>query len=123
MDSIGQKIRYLRDKKDLTQGALGKRVGLSAASIGGYERDENEPPISELKKIANALGVHVAYFLVDNSEPTETLDKMELRMVALQKIMDQQRVELEAAKQDAEKWKDNYTELTIKHLGLGKKDE
>ncbi|EAY24680.1 helix-turn-helix domain-containing protein [Microscilla marina] len=70
--SFGENVAVERKKKDFSQGELAKQVGITAVTIGRYERDEIKPSIDIATKIANALEVSLDY-LVGNSETV--LDK------------------------------------------------
>lgn len=60
---LGERIKTLRKQKGLSQGELGKLVGLSYAQIGRYETKGMQPAADVLKKIANELGVSPDYLL------------------------------------------------------------
>jgi len=71
--SIGSKIKALREAQGLTQVDLVKKSGISRATIQTYEGYEEEDPsitISVIKKISNALGVDVSYFLSPSQSPS-----------------------------------------------------
>lgn len=71
--SIGSKIKALREAQGLTQIDLVKKSGISRATIQTYEGYEEEDPsitISVIKKISNALGVDVSYFLSPSQSPS-----------------------------------------------------
>ena len=53
----GNQIRHLRKAKGLTQTQLAQRIGISLNSVQRYEKNERQPSIDLLFKIANALGV------------------------------------------------------------------
>ena len=59
--SIGERIRYFRKKKGVTQKFLGLQIGLSAESaevrITQYETEKRVPKADRLLKIAQALDV------------------------------------------------------------------
>lgn len=57
--SIGKRIKYLREKKGLTQEKLAEKAGLSLDFIGKIEVSINKPGLKSLIKIANALDVHL----------------------------------------------------------------
>ncbi|SHO46825.1 Helix-turn-helix [Anaerocolumna xylanovorans DSM 12503] len=61
--NTGQKIRTLRKEKGLTQKKLAELSGLATITIQQYEASNYNPKIESLKKIADALGVHVSEFL------------------------------------------------------------
>lgn len=53
--TTGERIRSMRKKKKLSQGELGRRLGLSTSTISQYERGDIQPSSIALFKIANAL--------------------------------------------------------------------
>lgn len=63
---IGSKIRELRKHKNLTQKDLGNKVGLSEQAISQYERDERQPNLEILNKIAKALETTIAELMSNN---------------------------------------------------------
>ena len=56
---IGQSVRYLRLKKNLSQEELAWQAGLNLNSISTLERGINNIKIKTLYKIAKALNVDV----------------------------------------------------------------
>lgn len=62
---VGNKIRYYREKKGLTQEALAFEAGLHRAYVGQIERGEKNIGIQNLEKIAKALGVGASKFFTD----------------------------------------------------------
>lgn len=69
-ETLGDRMRMHRAKLRLSQGALGKRVGLSANSISALETGEVDPRLDVLRRIAKALGVKFMY-LVGEDEDSE----------------------------------------------------
>lgn len=63
MSSLGGRVRALRMEKRLTQGQLGKAVGVSDVTVGYWERDQNTPGGLKLSKLASVLGVSETYLL------------------------------------------------------------
>ncbi|TVP56150.1 MAG: LexA family transcriptional regulator [Halomonadaceae bacterium] len=62
MDTIGSRIRYARQQAGLTQPELAGRCGWSGQSrVSNYEREIREPRSSDVKHLANALGVSEAW--------------------------------------------------------------
>ena len=57
--SIGKRIKYLRERKGLTQEKLAEKAGLSLDFVGKIEVSINKPGLKSLIKIANALDVHL----------------------------------------------------------------
>ena len=60
---IGAAIRKQRDAMGMTVAQLAKRVGVSRNTITNYESGKNEPSASDLVRLAETLGCHVAEFL------------------------------------------------------------
>ncbi len=56
---IGQSVRYLRLKKEMSQEELAFNSGLSLNSISTLERGVNNIKIKNLKNISEALGVEI----------------------------------------------------------------
>jgi len=63
--SVGTKIRKARKARKLSQKALGELCGWTDAQsrISNYEHDEREPAMDDLRKIADALGEKLSYFV------------------------------------------------------------
>lgn len=55
MSSIGARIREARQRKRLTQGQLGKALGVSLRTVGNWERDEVMP--QNRKAVEDFLGI------------------------------------------------------------------
>lgn len=71
MDTLGSRIKALREAKGITQKELGRLVGgYSRQAVGMWERDEREPDNGTLVKIANILGTTVSYLLLGRQEKT-----------------------------------------------------
>lgn len=54
---IGEKIREIRKKANLTQKDLAKLSGIAAITIRKYENNERNPKKEQIEKIAKALKV------------------------------------------------------------------
>jgi transcriptional regulator with XRE-family HTH domain len=65
---IGEKIRNLREMKNLTVEEVAERTGLSAIQIDRIETDEELPSLAPLIRIARVLGVRLGTFLDDQQE-------------------------------------------------------
>jgi transcriptional regulator with XRE-family HTH domain len=57
---IGDNLKRQRIRKALTQEELARRAGLTTASVARIERNETEPRMSTLRKLAKALDVDPA---------------------------------------------------------------
>ena len=63
---VGIKIRNRRKELSLSQGNLGKEVGVSFQQMQKYEKGANRVGASRLAAIARALGVPIGYFFPDD---------------------------------------------------------
>lgn len=55
--TIGEKIKYFRAKKKITQDALAELCGIHPVSIRKYETNKMQPQPPQIERIATALGV------------------------------------------------------------------
>ena len=60
MVHIGQRLKRLRTLRALTQAELADRAGVTTATVARIERDEIEPRMTTLRKLAAALEVDPA---------------------------------------------------------------
>lgn len=65
---IGNQIRKLRSKRDLTLQDLANMTGFSKPNLSQIENNLVTPPIATLLKIATALGVPIGHFFQDNPQ-------------------------------------------------------
>lgn len=73
MEEFSIKLKEVRKEKGFTQKELGAAVGISEVMIGQYERGVRTPKLEMRKKLANALGVKLNYFLSDSEYTDEVL--------------------------------------------------
>lgn len=59
---IGKKIKYYRNKKNLNQNELGKKIGVGNTTISAYERGVISQDADTLYQLANILDVNVDDF-------------------------------------------------------------
>ena len=64
--NIGDKIKYLRNKRDLSQSQLADKSGVHLLSIKKYENNQMMPSSQQLIKLADALNIN-SYALTENS--------------------------------------------------------
>ena len=63
MQTLGQKIRELREEKGWTQPQLASFVGVSNGDISFWENDVNEPTASHIVKLCEAFEISADYLL------------------------------------------------------------
>jgi transcriptional regulator with XRE-family HTH domain len=57
--ALGKAIRQLREKRELTQVALGEKAGVSGRSLSLIEQGHANPTWATVRDIAAALGVSI----------------------------------------------------------------
>ena len=65
---VGEKIKSLRETKQISIEQLAERTGLAEAQIERIENNVDIPSLAPLIKIARALGVRLGTFLDDQEE-------------------------------------------------------
>lgn len=62
---LGDRIKYFRKKKKLTQDELSNKCGISRNALSNYELNKRTPPINVIMKIAEALGIPPTQLLTE----------------------------------------------------------
>ena len=57
IDMLGQKLRVLRQARNLSLKSLAQEAGVSIALLSQVERDQQDPSLDTLRKLARALNV------------------------------------------------------------------
>lgn len=65
MVHIGERLRKQRTRRALTQVELAERSGVTTATVARIERDEIEPRMTTLRKLAHGLEVDPAELVED----------------------------------------------------------
>ena len=73
---IGNRLKELRESKDLSQGDIEKRTGLLRCYISRVENGHTVPAVSTLEKMAQALEVPM-YRLFHDGEAPASLRKLQ----------------------------------------------
>ena len=68
LSTIGEKIKWLRKNKKISQRELAQKTGLSIGSIQGYEQGRYNPKLEIVLKIADALEISPNVFYDDLSQ-------------------------------------------------------
>lgn len=61
--SFGEKLRILREKKELTQAQLGNELCMTQRKISYLERDMYEPSMRDIYEICRFFGVSADFML------------------------------------------------------------
>jgi transcriptional regulator with XRE-family HTH domain len=66
---IGERLRALREAKQLSQGDIEKRTGLLRCYISRVENGHTVPSVETLEKLARALEIPMYQLFYDGEEP------------------------------------------------------
>ncbi|MFT9077900.1 helix-turn-helix domain-containing protein, partial [Ethanoligenens sp.] len=77
--TIGEKIRYFREQRGITQGRLAEVTGIHPVSIRKYETNKMQPQPPQIERIAAALCV--------SSNALTGLDNAGLRLETIGDLM------------------------------------
>lgn len=69
MIGIGNRLKLLREKAQLSLRELGEKTGLSASFLSQLELGQVSPSLASVESIAIALNVNMAYFFDDQTKP------------------------------------------------------
>ena len=61
--TLGEKIRLLREEKELNQTELGKAVNMTQRKISYIENDKYEPSMDDIKALCKFFNVSADYLL------------------------------------------------------------
>lgn len=71
--NIGERLRELREARNISMRALATRSGLSANALSMIERAKASPSVSTLYKLADALGVSITSFFGSDAEKKQVV--------------------------------------------------
>lgn len=72
METIGNRIKSLRNERRISQITLAQAIGVGQASICEWEKDLHEPTLNGLKSIAIFFGVTTDFLLgLENEDGTK----------------------------------------------------
>jgi Predicted transcriptional regulators len=74
---FGNRLKSLRESKNIKQGKFAERVGIARQSIGNYESGKQYPTIEILIKMADCLDCSLDYLLGRTDETGTTISKPE----------------------------------------------
>ncbi len=66
--NVGERLRELREARNISMRTLASRSGLSANALSMIERGKASPSVSTLYKLADALGVSITAFFASETD-------------------------------------------------------
>ena len=80
--TLGQKIKKLRNDKDLTQKDLADQVHVTFQTVSKWENDENEPDVSTLRELSKLFGCSMDFLLSEEEQEEPKQEVVEAQVVA-----------------------------------------
>ncbi|MFT8349406.1 helix-turn-helix domain-containing protein [Clostridium saccharoperbutylacetonicum] len=75
---IGNKLKDIRNKRDLSLEEVAKLTGVSKAMLGQIERGKSNPTVSTLWKIATGLKISFSLFIDENQEDLKVINQKDI---------------------------------------------
>jgi transcriptional regulator with XRE-family HTH domain len=72
--NIAERLRGMREERNLSQGDIERRTGLLRCYVSRVENGHTIPAIETLEKWARALGVPLYHVMYDGNEPPRALN-------------------------------------------------
>lgn len=79
LNYFGRTLQNFREMRHLTQGQLGLRAGIAAASVSHFETGQRTPSLESLVKLADALEISTDALLGRSVESSAQVDPLFLR--------------------------------------------
>ena len=74
---LGKRLRYLREKRGLSQLELAKKLNMPDQNVSNYERGFRQPDYETLDKIASFFNVTTDYLLGRSNNPELSKEEQE----------------------------------------------
>lgn len=71
--NIGERLRELREARNISMRTLAARSGLSANALSMIERGKASPSVSTLYKLADALGISITTFFASTADRKQVI--------------------------------------------------
>lgn len=86
---LGKRIKQLREQRSMTPAELARRAGVTSPTISKLENGSAQnPTLENLRRIASALGVSVAYLIGEGHPIPENLRRLALKNGVAYKELD-----------------------------------
>ncbi len=113
--TVGQKIKYYRNIRGISQEMLGNLSGINPATIKKYEYGIRNPKLDQLLKITNALGISINLFMDFDIETVSDV------LSLLFKLDEQVDMKFEAEKDDNGEFIPSTVKLSFQNAAINQK--
>lgn len=91
MFSLGQRLKFARERKNLKQLEVAKKTGINNKTLSGYEHGRAEPDFDTLLKLAELYEVDIHWIIgkkqVEDENLQNIIDSFDLLSESKQKIV------------------------------------
>jgi transcriptional regulator with XRE-family HTH domain len=95
---IGEKLRKLRESKNMTTRQVGEAVGVAHSYVSMIENGK-VPSLDKIKKLCDLYSVPVSYLFGEETEPNEELKNIGVEWIAFAEDMKEKGITTEEIKQ------------------------
>ncbi|GAB4073228.1 helix-turn-helix transcriptional regulator [Barrientosiimonas marina] len=85
-NTLGKRMKWLREKKDLKQNKVAETLGITAYQLSRYESGKSKPDPKLIASIANYYDVTTDYLLGHNSQETAVDPEEDEKTAIINKI-------------------------------------
>src|SRR5690554_5637414 len=75
MATLGQRIKQLRENKDMSQIELGKLINVGNTTVSQWQSDKRSPDVPTIKRLADIFGTSSDYLLGRTDDPDHSKPK------------------------------------------------
>jgi len=95
-EELGERLRKLRERLNLSQGSLGRPFNLAKQTISNYETGKTSPTPEQVRAFADFFGVSTDYLLgrTDDPQPGEIREKAAVQLDGPEDLTPEERREL-----------------------------
>lgn len=79
MDTIGDKIKYIRQEKGLTQAQFGESIGLTKQAVSNVENNLSNPSLDFISKLIVYYNINSNWLIANKGEPFNFENKIKVR--------------------------------------------
>lgn len=110
MNSLGEKIRQIRQKNGFSQENMADMLGISTTAYGDIERNKTDLTVNRAKEIAKILNISYLELLgLDFSELNHSLEKTNLENEKL-------KIENEKLQLEVRYWREKFEKLALNEV-------
>jgi transcriptional regulator with XRE-family HTH domain len=84
--SLSERIKYLRESRNLSQKDLAELAGVSQATIAHIEKETKDPSVTTLDRISTALDIHIATLFSNNDTFVFDLKRLRRKYNSVDKL-------------------------------------